>query len=86
MYTLDGFVDSESGHGSIHLGQWCNRDIAQGFNNIGPIRGNRKLLKGGSNAMKLKNTWTLKKGVYYGNKILLGKHTETIILDIICIT
>ena len=56
VYTLDGFVDSESGHGSIHLGQWCNRDIAQGFNNIGPIRGNRKLLKGGSNAMKLKNT------------------------------
>ena len=34
MYTPSGFVDSESGDGSIHLGEWRNRDIAQDFNNI----------------------------------------------------
>ena len=32
--------------------------------------------------IKLKNTSTLKKGVYHGNNIILGEHTETIILDI----
>ena len=41
LYTPNGFVDSESGDGSIYLGEWCNRDIAEGFNNIRPIRGNR---------------------------------------------
>ena len=41
MYTPSGFVDSESEDGSIYLGQWHNRGIAQGFNNIRPIRGNR---------------------------------------------
>ena len=45
MYTPIGLVDSESGDGSIHLGEWHNRDIAQGFNNIRPIRGNRNRLE-----------------------------------------
>ena len=35
MYTPIGFVGSESGDGSIHLGQWRNRDI----------RGNRNRLE-----------------------------------------
>ena len=43
MYP-SGFVDSESGDGSIHLGEWLNRDIVQVFNNIRPICGNRKCL------------------------------------------
>ena len=45
MYTASGFVDSESGDESIHLGEWRNRDIAQGFNNIRPTRGNRNRLE-----------------------------------------
>ena len=45
MYTPSGFVDSESGGGSIHLGEWRNRDIAQGFNSIRPVRGNRNRLE-----------------------------------------
>ena len=86
MYTPSGFVDSESGDGSIHLGEWRNRDIAQGFNNIRPIRGNRNRLEVVQMRDEIKNTWTLKKGVYHGNKVMLGKDTETIILDILCIT
>ena len=35
MYTPIGFVGSESGDGSIHLGEWHNRDI----------RGNRNRLE-----------------------------------------
>ena len=45
MYTPSGFVDSESGDGSKHLGEWRNRDIDQGFNNIRPIRGNKSRLE-----------------------------------------
>ena len=86
MYTPNGFVDSESRAGSIHLGEWHNRDICSGFNNIRPIRGNRNRLRWFKFTMKLKNTWTPKKGVYHGNKIVLGEHTETIILDVLCIT
>ena len=44
MYP-SGFVDSESGDGSIHLGERLNRDIAQVFNNIRPICGNRNCLE-----------------------------------------
>ena len=40
MYTPSGFIDSESGNGSILLQEWCNRYHAQGFNNIRAIRGN----------------------------------------------
>ena len=45
MYTPSGFVDSEKGNGSIHLGEWLNRDIAQGVNNIRPVGGNRNRLE-----------------------------------------
>ena len=45
MYTPSGFVDSESGNGSMHQGEWRNRDIAQGFNNIIPVGGNRNRLE-----------------------------------------
>ena len=45
MYTPSGFVDSEGRAGSIHLGEWHNRDICSGFNNIRPIRGNRNRLE-----------------------------------------
>ena len=31
--------------GSIHLREWYNRNIAQGFNNIRPIRDNRNRLE-----------------------------------------
>ena len=41
MYPSRDFVDSKSRDGSIYLGEWHNRDIAQGFNNIRPIRDNR---------------------------------------------
>ena len=56
MYTPSGFVDSESGDGSIHLGEWRNRDIAQGFNNIRPIRGNRNHLEVVQMRDEIKNT------------------------------
>ena len=45
MYTPSGFVDSERVDVSIHLGEWRKRDIAQGFNNIRPICGNRNRLE-----------------------------------------
>ena len=45
MYIPSGFVDSESRDGSINLREWRNRDIAQGFNNIRPICGNRNRLE-----------------------------------------
>ena len=45
MYNPSGFVDSESGDESIHLGEWRNRGIAQDFNNIRPIRGNGNRLE-----------------------------------------
>ena len=45
MYTPSGFVDSENGNGSMHLGEWLNRDIAQGVNNIRPVGGNRNRLE-----------------------------------------
>ena len=41
MCTPSDFADSESGDRSILLGEWRNRDTAQGFNNIRPICGNR---------------------------------------------
>ena len=56
MYTPSGFVDFESGDGSIHLGEWRNRDIAQGFNNIRPIRGNRNRLEVVQIRDEIKNT------------------------------
>ena len=56
MYTPSGFVDSESEDGSIHLGEWRNRDIAQGFNNIRPIRGNRNHLEVVQMRDEIKNT------------------------------
>ena len=56
MYTPSGFVDSESGDGSIHLGEWRNRDIARGFNNIRPIRGNRNRLEVVQMRDEIKNT------------------------------
>ena len=45
MYTPSGIVDSESRNGSMHLGEWHNRDITQGFNNIRPVGGNRNRLE-----------------------------------------
>ena len=45
MYTTSGFVDSESRDGNFYLGEWRNRDIAQGFNNIRPICSNRNRLE-----------------------------------------
>ena len=45
MYTPSGIVDSESRNGSMHLGEWRNRDITQGFNNIRPVGGNRNRLE-----------------------------------------
>ena len=34
MYTPSGFADSESGDGSIHLGEWRNRDICGNRNRL----------------------------------------------------
>ena len=45
MYTPTGFVNSENGNGSMYLGEWLNRDIAQGVNNIRPVGGNRNRLE-----------------------------------------
>ena len=45
MYTPSGLVDSDRSDGSFHLGKWRSEDIAQGFNNIRPIRGNRNGLE-----------------------------------------
>ena len=45
MYTSSDFVDSESGDGSIPLREWRNRDVAQSFNNVRSIRGNRNRLE-----------------------------------------
>ena len=86
MYTPSGFFDSESGDGSIHLGEWRNRDIAQGFNNERPILDNGNRLGVVHMRDEIKEYLNFEKGVYHGNKIILGEHRETIILDIFCIT
>ena len=46
IYTPSGLVDSESGDRSKYTSRgWCNKDIAQGFNNIRPIYGNRNCVE-----------------------------------------
>ena len=83
MYTPSGFVDFERGDGSIHLGEWRNRDIAQGFNNIRPICGNRNRLEVVQMRDEVKEYLNSEEGSLLWQ---LGEHTETIILDILCIT
>ena len=43
--TPNGFVDSEERDGSIHLGEWRNRDNRQCMEDIRPIRGCRNRLE-----------------------------------------
>ena len=43
--TPNGFVDSEECDGSIHLGEWRNRDNRQCMEDIRPIRGCRNRLE-----------------------------------------
>ena len=47
---------------SIHLGQWDERDIAQGFNNIIQIRGNRNHLEVIQMRNEIKEYLTLEEG------------------------
>ena len=83
MYTPSGFVDFERGDGSIHLGEWRNRDIAQGFNNIRPIRGNRNRLEVVQMRDEVNEYLNSEEGSLLWQ---FGEHTETIILHILCIT
>ena len=39
LYTPNGFVDSEERDGSIHLGEWRNREKRQCMEDIRPVRG-----------------------------------------------
>ena len=60
--TPNGFVDSEERDGSIHLGEWCNRDNMQCMEDIRPIHSCRNRLE----VIQMR----ISKGVLIPNKVV----------------